>query len=590
MTSRRRPSVATGEQVHVLREFALLADGERGALVGPDGNIVWMCAPRWHDDAVFSRLIGGVGEYSVTPSDRYTWGGSYEDGTLIWRSRWITNSSIIESHEALAMPGDLHRVVVLRRVKAVKNQARVAVVLDVRAGFGRHSMRELKQHDDGRWTATSGDLAVRWSGCSDAVVASDGRLFLELEIEAGHEHDLVLEIGDQALPDPLGPDELWEETWHHWRHSVPRLESSAAPRDSRLAAAVLTGLASREGGMVAAATMSLPERSYQNRSFDYRYAWIRDQCYAGLAAAAAGMDSLFTGTLDFVTGRLLADGENIKPAYRVDGGPVPDEQRIPLPGYPGGRDIAGNWVNSQFQLDSLGDTLRLFAAAGDRGMLDADRRKALELAVQVIEKRWDEPDAGIWELESDWWTHSRLACVAGLRRVSQITDPGDAGRLLTLADTILAKTTTDCLSPEGFWQRSPSKPETDTALLWPAVCGAVPPSDPRTQATLSAVIDRLTVDGYAYRFAPDDRPLGQAEGAFLLCGFFISLAHAQQGDRVLAFRWFERNRAACGTPGLFTEEYDVQQRQLRGNFPQAFVHAALLQAGLDLETGECEGI
>jgi GH15 family glucan-1,4-alpha-glucosidase len=96
------------------------------------------------------------------------------------------------------------------------------------------------------------------------------------------------------------------------------------------------------------------------------------------------------------------------------------------------------------------------------------------------------------------------------------------------------------------------------------------------------VVGELTEDGYAYRFRPDERPLGEAEGAFQLCGFWLALAFWQQGDRLSATRWFERNRAACGPPGLFTEEFDVRQRQLRGNLPQAFVHALALECSVTL--------
>ena len=118
----------------------------------------------------------------------------------------------------------------------------------------------------------------------------------------------------------------------------------------------------------------------------------------------------------------------------------------------------------------------------------------------------------------------------------------------------------------------------DASLVWPAAFGALPADDPRTQATLTTVGRDLAVDHYAYRDRPDGRPLGEAEGAFLLCGFMVSVAHHQQGNRLEAMRWFDRNRTACGSPGLFTEEVDVEQRQLRGNLPQAFVHALLLQA------------
>jgi alpha,alpha-trehalase len=119
-------------------------------------------------------------------------------------------------------------------------------------------------------------------------------------------------------------------------------------------------------------------------------------------------------------------------------------------------------------------------------------------------------------------------------------------------------------------------------LLLAAIRGAVPAEDPRSQATLDAVEAELTEDGYCYRFQAGELPLGDAEGAFLLCGFWMALAHAQAGDRTRAVSWFERTRAACGPPGLLAEEFDVRQRQLRGNLPQAFVHALLLECAVRL--------
>jgi len=131
--------------------------------------------------------------------------------------------------------------------------------------------------------------------------------------------------------------------------------------------------------------------------------------------------------------------------------------------------------------------------------------------------------------------------------------------------------------PHGYWQRSPRLTGVDASLLLPPVRGAIPVDDPRTRTTLEAVRRELTEDGFVYRFRHDERELGDAEGAFLLCGFMMALAEDQQGHGNCAMRWFERNRAACGPPGLFCEEYDVRQRQLRGNLPQAFAHALMLE-------------
>ena len=106
----------------------------------------------------------------------------------------------------------------------------------------------------------------------------------------------------------------------------------------------------------------------------------------------------------------------------------------------------------------------------------------------------------------------------------------------------------------------------------------MPPGDERFARTVAAVRDSLADDGYVYRFRHRDSPsLHAAEGAFLMSGFHMAMAELALGRRTQAVRWFERNRGALGPPGLFTEEFDIVQRELRGNLPQAFVHAAALE-------------
>ena len=569
---------------HVLREYALLADGERGIVVGPRGEFAWMCFPRWESDAVLSGLIGGAGTYELTPVARFVWGGYYEPGTLVWRSRWVTCDGVIECREALALPADAARAVILRRVEACKGDADIDVVLDLRPGFGRDAVRELRRDEEGAWRGRAGDHHLRWSGAGDAEVRGEG-LALRLHVPAGDHHDLVLEIDAHPPSGDVHPDRLWEQTEESWRARVPTLEHlDLARRDARHAYAVMAGLTGAAGGMVAAATTSLPERASEGRSYDYRYVWIRDECYAGQAVAAAQPNELLDGAVGFVRERLLTDGPELVPAYTASGQAVPDERRLDLPGYPGGTDIVGNWVNGQFQLDAFGEALLLFAAAGRHDRLDADAWRAVELAATAIERRWTEPDAGIWELDPQRWTHSGLICAAGLRAIGEhapVARQGEHWR--KLAQAILVHLDRHALHVSGRWQRSVTDTRLDASLLLGAVRGAIPATDPRSIATLRAVEQELTEDGYCYRYRPDERPLGEAEGAFLLCGFWLALAHAQLGDTTRATQWFERTRASCGPAGLYSEEFDVRQRQLRGNLPQAFVHALLLETAMRLD-------
>lgn len=572
----------------VLREYSFIADGERGALIGPDGAVVWLCAPRWDSQAVFSSLVGGRGGYAVTPQDPWhVWGGYYEGGSLIWRSRW-TGSGVVECREAMAMPADPHRAVMLRRIEARQGPAKVRVLLDLRAGFGASATRDLAKQD-GVWTGRSrsaaGTVYLRWSGAAKARPDQAGKLEFTLTVPAGQHHDLVLEIADRPFTDaPAQAGPHWQATEEAWAAAVPSCDELVASRDAMHAYAVLTGLTSQSGGMVAAATTSLPEHLESMRNYDYRYAWIRDQCYVGMALAAHKSKDQLARSVRFITERVLADGPDLMPAYTVSGEAIPAERGLRLRGYPGGSVRTGNHVVGQFQLDSLGEIMELLGAAAKLDVLGPDDMRAAEVTADAIGQRWQQAEAGIWELHDDHWTHSRLACVAGLRSMAAGTGENGArpgAQWSALADAIMAGMN-KAVHPSGRWQRSTSDDRVDAALLPSVIRGALPPEDPRSQQTVRAVARELTDDGFVYRFRHDERPLNEAEGAFLLCGFWMALTAHVGGNDVQAAHWFERNRAACGPAGLYTEEYDVHQRQLRGNLPQAFVHAAMLECSVRL--------
>ncbi|MFN2582384.1 MAG: glycoside hydrolase family 15 protein, partial [Candidatus Dormibacteria bacterium] len=447
---------------HTLRQYALLADGERGCVVGPRGEYAWMCFPAWDSESVFTDLLGAAGSYTVTPAHRHVWGGAYEEGTLIWRSRWVTTSSTLECREALTFPGQPRTAILLRRLSPVHGVTPVHIALDPCRAYGRKALSALHQ-SDGVWTARLGDLRVRWSGAPEAHVEKrSGRnsLVMDITVDTGAQRDLVLELSLDPLSDvPPDASDLWSATEGAWRTHAPHLQLACAERDARHAYDVLRGLTSSHGGMVAAVTTSLPERADAGRNYDYRYAWVRDQCYAGVAAAAAGGEQILDDAVRFVGERLLDHGDHMHPAYRADGGRVPAESDVDVPGYPGAPIVhVGNHAARQFQLDAFGEALLLLAAAARCDRLESDGWKAADAAAAAIERRWQEDDAGLWELENRRWTHSRLACVAGLRGIAGVAPGAAQSRWLALADRILADVAASSLHPSGRWQRSPADP------------------------------------------------------------------------------------------------------------------------------------
>ncbi|HZC51078.1 MAG TPA: glycoside hydrolase family 15 protein, partial [Mycobacterium sp.] len=190
---------------------------------------------------------------------------------------------------------------------------------------------------------------------------------------------------------------------------------------------------------------------------------------------------------------------------------------------------------------------------------------------------------GLWELDPHWWTHSRLIAAAGLRAAAaSLPNSSVTTGWIALADHITAEASRSCLRPDGCWARASDDQRLDAALLLPGLRGAVPADDARSVATLDKYLDELTERGYAYRFRHDNRALPAAEGSFLLCGFLTALALRAAQRPVEAHRWFERTNAACGPAQLFSEEYDAEQHQMRGNLPQAFVHALMIETAARL--------
>jgi GH15 family glucan-1,4-alpha-glucosidase len=253
-----------------------------------------------------------------------------------------------------------------------------------------------------------------------------------------------------------------------------------------------------------------------------------------------------------------------------------------VPGYPGGGTTIGNGIERQFQLDAFGEALLLLAAGARLDRLDTSHWRAVEVAVEAVRKRADDPGAGVWETENRRWTHSRLCCAAGLRAVAAAAPQPQAGTWASLADELVAAAAKESLHPSGRWQRAPDDDRVDASLLLPIIRGGVPADDPRSVSTVQAVLTDLVSDDFVYRFRHDSRPLDEAEGAFLLCGFLAALASHQRGEATTARAFYERARSACGPAGLFSEEYDVRQRQQRGNLPQAFVHALMFEASVRL--------
>ncbi len=275
-----------------LRQYALLADGERGALVGPRGDIAFLCAPRWHDDAVFARLLGGSGCYAVTPTDRHhVWGGHYEHGSLIWRSRWVTIALRHRVPRGARLPGGPRPAGAAAAHRGARGPPSVHVELECRAEFGAR-VDDLRPHARARvGRAAPAPLQYRWTrrascireqptgGCvSTSRFPKDSTTTWSSRSRQGR-------LPTAPYPDPARRGHDTEVPgasattrrpvrWHPANPCTPGQCCVVSPAPT--------------AAWWPPPRPSLPERADKGRNYDYRYAWIRDQCYAGQAAAALG--------------------------------------------------------------------------------------------------------------------------------------------------------------------------------------------------------------------------------------------------------------------------------------------------------------
>ncbi|HEU5423674.1 MAG TPA: glycoside hydrolase family 15 protein, partial [Nitrolancea sp.] len=325
------------------------------------------------------------------------------------------------------------------------------------------------------------------------------------------------------------------------------------------------------------------------RNWDYRFCWLRDAAFTIRALLRLGYQTearAFAAWLLYAT-RLTHP--QLQVMYTVFGhARIPERILAYLRGYRGSRPVRfGNAASEQLQLDIYGeviDALALYHQAG--GPFDQDARGVLEGLVQVILRRWREPDDGIWEPRSGvaQHVHSKLMALVGLDRALALAH-GGALRLPAHVprerDAIR-----DWLLREGFdahRQTFTSVPGggLDAALLVMPLIDFLPPDDQRVVGTIEAIQRELAEGALVYRYHAADGLSGH-EGAFVLCSFWLVEALAKIGRLDEAHAHFRRLLAYRNDLGLMAEELDPVTGEQLGNFPQAFSHIGLINAALTL--------
>jgi GH15 family glucan-1,4-alpha-glucosidase len=576
---------------HPIGAHALLADGRTAALIDRDGNVAWLCWPRVDSPPCLLGILdaAGGGRFMVRPAqpDATLAHRAYVPGTLVLRTTWDCGGARLWVDEALVWDGPPRMVRLLRA-----EGGPVAVKVTFAAAFDAARARTGYSLAGDRCVAEGAGLRLAVRAPAGWEPAGDG-MRAELVVAAGG--TAAVTLADAASVDEPPAEAALDATAIHWARVATRIAPDGLPDGSvavrhlgeaeavrlvRHSALVLAGLTQRGGGIVAAPTTSLPQWPQSSRTWDYRYAWMRDTALAALGLLRAGMADE-ASALGAFCGDVAAGGEP-PPLLRVDGTAAPSEQRLDhLAGHGGARPVRiGNAAAAQTQVDVIGEVLDLAAALQRRDALPASLRRCVPQLADASGRLASRPDHGIWEVRGrrKRYTHSRIMAWMALRRAAAMARRtpglGDAARWEGAADELHARILAEHLQPSGALSLHHRGGGPDAALTLVPLVGFLRCDEPTTTATLDSIERGLSRDGLL------DRYLGQPDHIPDPCAPFLFptlwLASARErcgGDGTVAFA------AAVATRGdgdLFGEVAHPATLTPLGNYPHIQSHAAFI--------------
>ncbi|AZS38513.1 Trehalase [Microbacterium lemovicicum] len=578
-----------------IEDYAVLSDCHTAALVSRDGSIDWLCLPRYDSPSTFAALLGTEdhGRWMLRPRDAHaTSTRAYDGDGFVLRTRWQTPTGVAEVLDV--MPYGDRRADVIRRIRGVSGTVEFRQEVRVRFDYARAMpwMRQAGTDDDPLLIAIAGPDALVFRGA--ALHAVDHAHAGTVTVGEGDTVDLTMTWypSHREIPDPVDVDAAFATTDAWWAAWAGRIRHTGPYRDEVVRSLLVLRALTHEdtGGIVAAATTSLPEDFGGVRNWDYRYVWLRD---ASLTLEAL-LEHGFTGEAAMWRRWLLraiaGDPADVQIMYGLAGERDLEERVLPnLPGYDGAAPVRiGNGAVTQYQADVMGEVMLALEAARNAGVDEGAYSWPLQRALLgYVEENMARPDNGIWEMRGDprMFTYSRVMIWAafdrGARAVREHGLDGPADRWEELRERMRAEIDEQGYDAErGHFVQAYGSPEVDAALLMLPQVGYCAADDARMLGTVDEIEKRLMRDGllHRYRTQSDVDGLPGDEHPFLACSFWLVEQYAASNRLDDAEALMDRLCGLANDVGLLSEEYDVTLQRHAGNTPQALSHLALVRA------------
>ncbi|MDQ3280200.1 MAG: glycoside hydrolase family 15 protein [Acidobacteriota bacterium] len=582
-----------------IEDYALIGDCQSAALVSRGGSIDWLCFPRFDSAACFAALLGDAsnGRWLIAPRDAATTTRRYRENTLVLETEHTTPSGRVAVIDSMLVGAE--RPTLIRIVRGLEGVVAMESELVIRFDYGSIVPWVTRDVFDGL-RAVAGPDALRLH-TTVPMKGADMKTRSEFEVRAGDEVPFVLIYSSSHEAPPRRveyPSEEIDRCAAFWRDWVAKCTYDGRYGDAvRRSLLTLKALTYRPtGGMVAAATTSLPEEIGGVRNWDYRYCWVRDSTFILYALLNAGFRDEARRWQEWLVRAVAGTPSQVNLMYGLHGERRLTEFELPwLRGYEDSRPVRiGNGAYSQLQMDVFGELMDSFQVARRSGLTEDGPFNPWRIErhlVDFIAENWRKPDNGIWEVrgEQQHFTHSKVMAWVAVERAIEAVEEfglhGPADQWRELARTIRAE-----ILERGFdrkrntFTQAYGSKNLDASLLLLPLVGFLPATDERIRGTVAAIEQELVVDGFVRRYstAKTDDGLPGNEGTFLACSLWLADNLCLQGRGPEATELFERVLAIRNDVGLLAEQYDPRAERLLGNFPQAFSHVGLINTAFNL--------
>ncbi|RMF54698.1 glycoside hydrolase family 15 protein [Candidatus Woesearchaeota archaeon] len=576
--------------------YGIVGNCKTCALISKKASVEWMCFDTFSSPSVFAKILDkDAGSFEIKPKGRYKTTQKYVRHTNILETTFTSKNDSFVVIDFMPryrkiLPTIRKNVFkqnrLIRIIKPLKGKPIIKIVYNPKLNYGRKTtIRKYK----------------------DKIIAKNGKQELYLfsnriaEVSDGKEFELnrtsYFVVGCKDDPKEFSTKKCWilyYWTKNYWEKWVSTLITPKKYRELIIRSALTLKLLtfSETGAIIAAATTSIPEQVGTNRTFDYRFCWIRDAAFVADTFKKIGRNHEAKRALTFILNNTYKKKRQVRTLYGIHGEIIHGEWELKhLKGYKNSRPVRiGNHAAITRQNDLFGEIIDIiylyYVYYEYEDKMTNGMWAFLKFLVNKIRVYWNLKDKSIWEFRglNEHFVYSKLMCFVGVDRAIKIAQKYGQEKLvhkwLPLRDKIYADIITRGWNSEkrAFTMYYGSN-ILDASILLMLYHEFLDYKDPRIISTVQAIYNELRTGYLTQRYKMKD-DFGVSKSAFAICSFWLVDALYLIGEKEKAVKMFDRLCGLGNHLGLFSEAIDIKTKKLVGNFPQAYTHLAIINSAI----------